>query len=303
MAALMAASCATVQMPPDAAEKIRAMGRVVDGPATAAIFAPRVREREPFANVKIERDARYGPAERNLLDVFQPTEAAAAPRPVLIFVHGGGFVAGARRNPGSPFYDNVMLWAVRNGMVGVTMTYRIAPQNTWPAGGEDVGLAVKWVHDNIATHGGDAKRVFILGHSAGAAHIADYLAKPRFQRVPGSGLAGAMVLSGAYQVAPPLVVPAYHGSDASQYTEQSSLPGLLASSVPLFVGSAEFDPPAFAEQSTALVDALCKASRCPASAVFADHNHMAQPYSLHTDDRVVSEALLKFIRDELKAQP
>ncbi|MBI2771942.1 MAG: carboxylesterase family protein [Burkholderiales bacterium] len=295
MAALVTASCATVQMPPDAAGKVKALGRVVNGPATAEIFAPRVLEREPFANLKIERDARYGPAERNLLDVFQSTDAAS-PRPVLVFVHGGGFVAGARRSPGSPFYDNVMLWAVRNGMVGVTMTYRIAPQNPWPAGGEDVALAVKWVHENIATRGGDPQRVFILGHSAGAAHVADYLASPRLQQVRGSGLAAAMLLSGAYQVAPPLVVPAYHGSDPSRYAGQSSLPGLLASTVPLFVGSAELDPPPFAQQSVDLVEALCKASRCPASAVFADHNHMAQPYSLHTDDRVVSEALLKFIR-------
>jgi len=294
--ALMAASCATVQTPPDVAEKLRALGRVVNGPATAEVFAARVLEREPYANVKIDRDRRYGPDERNLLDVFVASDSAAAPRPVLIFVHGGGFVGGARRVPGTPFYDNVMLWAVRHGMVGVAMTYRIAPRDRWPAGAEDVALAVQWTRDNIAAHGGDPARIFILGHSAGAAHVADYLAQPRFQRVPGSGLVGAMLLSGAYRVAQPLVVPAYHGTDASRYAEQSSLPGLLATPVPLFVGSAEFDPPPFAEQAVALVDALCGAGRCPASAVFAGHNHMAQTYSLHTDDRVVSEALLKFMR-------
>ena len=294
--ALLTASCASVQTPPDITEKVRAIGRVVNGPATAEIFAARVLEREPYANLKIGRDLRYGPDDRNLLDVFVASEAAPAPRPVLIFVHGGGFVGGARRVPGTPFYDNVMLWAARHGMVGVAMTYRIAPRDRWPAGAEDVGLAVQWTREHIAAHGGDPGRIFILGHSAGAAHVADYLANPRFQRVPGSGLAGAMLLSGAYRVAPPLVVAAYHGTDASRYAEQSSLPGLLAVKVPLFVGSAEFDPPPFAEQAVALVDALCGAGRCPDSAVFAGHNHMAQPYSLHTDDRVVSEALLTFMR-------
>ncbi|MDB5873268.1 MAG: alpha/beta hydrolase [Ramlibacter sp.] len=296
VAALMAGSCANVQMPPDAAGKVRALGRAVNPAATSDIFAPRVLERAPYANVKIESDVRYGPSDRNLLDIFEPTQAAASPRTVVLFIHGGGFVQGARRTPGSPFYDNVMLWAVRNGMVGVTMTYRLAPQSPWPAGAEDVGLAVQWVNEHIAAHGGDPKRVFVVGHSAGAAHAADYLAHERFQRVPGSGLAGAALLSGAYQVGPPLAVPAYYGTDPSRFAEQSSLPGILATKVPLFVGSAEFDPPAFAEQAVLLVDVLCKASRCPASAVFAGHNHMAQPYSLHTDDRVVSDALLKFIR-------
>ncbi|MES2184603.1 MAG: carboxylesterase family protein [Pseudomonadota bacterium] len=295
-AALCCAACSTVRMPPDAQEKVAALGRVVNGPATAAIFAPRVIEREPFSGVRTVRDVPYGPAERNLLDVFAPADASGAPRPVLVFVHGGGFVAGARRSPGSPFYDNVMLWAVRHGMVGVTMTYRTAPKDTWPAGGEDVGRALQWVRGNIASQGGDPARVFVLGHSAGAAHVADYLAHPEFQPAAGRGVAGAMLLSGAYQVGAPLVVPAYHGSDPAKYASESSLAGLLATKVPLFVGSAELDPPAFAEQSAQLVAALCKASRCPDSAVFAGHNHMAQPYSLHTDDQVVSEPLLKFMR-------
>jgi triacylglycerol lipase len=49
---------------------------------------------------------------------------------VLIFVHGGAFVGGNKRTtPTSPFYDNVMLWAVNNGFIGVNATYRLAPQS------------------------------------------------------------------------------------------------------------------------------------------------------------------------------
>ena len=60
--------------------------------------------------------------------------ARAASRPVLVFVHGGGFTGGNKSTPGSPFYDNVPLWAARNGLVGVNITYRLAPQHPWPAG-------------------------------------------------------------------------------------------------------------------------------------------------------------------------
>ena len=72
-------------------------------------------------------------ADRHLLDVFTP-ESGSGTRPVLIYVHGGAFVGGNKRLPNSPFYDNIMLWAVKNGFVGVNTTYRLAPASPWPAG-------------------------------------------------------------------------------------------------------------------------------------------------------------------------
>lgn len=307
LAAALAASlvlgfgAARAQMAPDVAEKVRAIGPVINPPATAAIYASRVVEREPYPGVNVTRDLRYGAAERNLLDVFRPADAGAQPRPVLIFVHGGAFVAGNRRGPGSPFYDNVMLWAVRNGMVGVNMTYRLAPQFPWPAGSEDVGLAIRWVHDTIAAHGGDPRHVLILGHSAGAIHVAGYLANERFQRVDATGLVGAMLLSGLYEVKPPSAIAAYYGTDPARYAEQSTLAGLLKTKVPMWVGSGELDPPDFVEQAVRLDDALCKAGRCPERSIFAGHSHMSEIYSIHTDDRAVGDALLKFARRTLAA--
>ncbi len=135
-------------MTPEIAEKIAAIGRVIDPIKTGAIYVP-LHEREPYAGVTVARDIQYGPADRNRLDVFTADGASGA-RPVLIFVHGGGFTGGNKSTPGSPFYDNVPLWAARNGLVGVNITYRLAPQAPWPAGAEDIGLAVRWTIDNIA---------------------------------------------------------------------------------------------------------------------------------------------------------
>jgi acetyl esterase/lipase len=114
VAAVTAAAAQPSPMPSDIAAKLADMGRVIDPPKTAALYAP-LQEKEPYPGVRIERDIKYGTAERNLLDVFMP-EAASATRPVLIFVHGGAFVAGNKRMPGSPFYDNIMLWAVRTAL-------------------------------------------------------------------------------------------------------------------------------------------------------------------------------------------
>src|SRR5262245_6992898 len=98
MAAFLATAALAQQspMPEDIACKLIDIGRVVDPPKTAELYAP-MQEKEPYAGVRIERDVKYGPAERNLLDVFTP-ETNSGTRPVLIYVHGGGFVAGNRRS-------------------------------------------------------------------------------------------------------------------------------------------------------------------------------------------------------------
>ena len=290
------AATSQAQLPPEVLQRIEAIGRRIDPQATAAILAPRQPPDAALAGITILRDLPYGPAERHQLDLFAPAASAGQVQPVLIFVHGGAFTKGNRRDIG-PFYDNVMAWAVRHGMVGVNMTYRLAPQHVWPAGAEDVGLAIDWVHREIGAHGGDPNRVFILGHSAGAAHVADYLANERLQRVQGGGLAGAMFLSGAYRISgPPLAVAAYHGTDPQRYEEMSPLRGLTVTPVRLFVGTAQWDPPPFSEQAELLVNTLCRQSRCPTRAVFSGHNHMSQPFSLNSDDQTVGDALLRFMQ-------
>src|SRR5437763_16830617 len=87
------AACAQqTPMPEDIAWKLLEIGRVINVPKTAALYAP-LQQKEPYQGIKAERDIKYGPADRNLLDVFTP-EANSSSRPVLIFIHGGGFVAG-----------------------------------------------------------------------------------------------------------------------------------------------------------------------------------------------------------------
>ena len=269
MAAAMIASAASAQqgpVPAEIAAKLQELGRVIDPPKTAALYAP-LQQKEPYPGVKVERDVKYGPADRNLLDVFVP-ETAASGRPVLIFVHGGAFTAGNKRGPNaSPFYDNIMLWAVKNGFVGVNTTYRLAPQSPWPAAAEDLAAAVKWVADNAASRGGDPARIYLMGHSAGAVHVASYVSHPEFHGVSGSGLAGAIMVSGLYNIAADTVgepEKAYFGTDPSLYAERSPLRGLLATKLPLMIAAAELDPPPFHRDFDFLKNAACKAtSGCP----------------------------------------
>jgi acetyl esterase/lipase len=285
-------------MPEEIAWKLLEIGRVVGGPETDAIYAP-LQEKEPYPGVKIERDVKYGPADRNLLDVFMP-DAGSSPRPVLIFVHGGAFVGGNKRKPGSPFYDNIMLWAVKNGFVGVNMTYRLAPQAMWPSGAEDVASAVQWVADKIGERGGDPARIYLMGHSAGAVHVASYVSHPEFYKKKGGGLAGAILVSGLYDLtAMQLGNPerAYFGADPSRYAEESSLQGLQTTKIPLMIASAELDPPGFVRQFDLLKEATCKgASGCARAVMLPQHSHLSEVYSINTADTRLTDQILDFVR-------
>jgi acetyl esterase/lipase len=282
----------------DIAWRLVELGPVVDGPNTAKLYTP-LQEKEPYQGVKVERDVKYGAADRNLLDVFMP-QAASPPRPVMIFVHGGAFVAGDRREPGTPFFDNIMLWAVRNGFVGVNMTYRLAPQAKWPAGAEDIGSAVQWVANNIGGRGGDPARIYLMGHSAGAVHVASYVSHPEFYKVKGGGLGGAITVSGLYDLtAMKLGDPerAYFGADPTRYAEESSLQGLTTTSIPLMIVAAEMDPPVFLRQFELLKDAACKrASGCARALILPQHSHMSEVFSINTADTQLTNEILDFVK-------
>jgi len=290
----------TVQLPSAVPTSIAAeltkIGPIVAPPPTEKLYAP-LAEREPYAGVQVRRDVRYGADARNLLDVFTSDKPQAG-QPVLVFVHGGAFMRGERRTGDSPFYDNIMLWAVRQGMVGVNMTYRLAPGHTWPAAQQDIQAALKWVRENIAASGGNPQRIILMGHSAGAAHVAQYLGHPQFHVVPGSGLAGAILLSGIFdpgtaEANPPL--QAYFGKDAAQYPARSAVPGLVAAKVPLLLAYAELDPRDFHTQSEQLNAALCKAGQCPGLYKLMGHSHMSEIYSINSPERTVTTLMKNFV--------
>lgn len=258
-------------------------------------------EREPYRDVTVTRDERYGPHERQRLDVFAPA-AATGRRPVLVYVHGGGFVAGDKRLPGTPYYDNIGLWAVRQGYVGVTITYRLAPENRYPAGAADVGGAVRWIIDNIGAFGGDPAGIVVLGQSAGSTHVATYAARPELHARSGGGVRAIVLLSGVYDFTLTDLgenARAYLGDDPAAAAQGSALPALATAGIPLMFGVSELDPPPFHAQAMALAGALfAHTKRFPNVLYLPRHNHISQVAHLNaagTGDRLLSDRLTEFI--------
>jgi acetyl esterase/lipase len=281
-------------MDPQLARRVAALGDVV-GPDQAAasreLFAP-LHEAPPYDGVAVVRDAPYGPHERHRLDVFAPL--GARDLPVGVFVHGGGFVAGDKSTPDTPYHDNVGLWAARSGMVGVTMNYRLAPEHRWPSGVEDVGAAVAWLTANVTAHGGDPSRIVLMGSSAGATHVAGYAATP--DRDP--AVRGVVLLSGAYDLPvfdSSLLAP-YVGPDPEALRAASPLPGLVASGLPILFAIAEHDPPVSHRQAAALFGALLERDRrVPRMAFLPGHNHFTEVLHLNAVDDVLGRQIAAFV--------
>jgi len=290
-----ASSAPVSGMPAHIAAALREIGPKIEGPRTTALYVP-LHPKEPYQNVSLTRDVSYGPHERHVLDVFASPEKGSG-KPVVVFIHGGGFARGAKSAPGSPFYDNVGLWAASKGLIGVTINYRLAPQFQFPAGVEDLTRVVAWLKANIGSHGGDPEKIFLWGHSAGAAHAADYIANAT-STGKSPGIAGAILTSGFYVLGDTVSVwKAYYGEDVAKYEERSSLSGLVSSKLPLLVVDAELDPEDFKPESDRLADERAKAGNPVRRVKLAGHSHLSELYAINTADESHSAPVLEFIQD------
>ncbi len=157
---------------------------------------------EPADGYRLAGDIAYGPAARHRLDVYVPDLPAAAgqARPVIVFFYGGGWRSGARA--GYRFVGRALAGL---GVVAIVADYRLYPEVRFPAFLEDGALALRWARDNAERYGGDPRRLFVMGHSAGAYNAIMLASDPRYLAAMGMAprdLAGAIGLAGPYAFDP-----------------------------------------------------------------------------------------------------
>ncbi len=109
------------------------------------------------------------PAHR--LDVYRSRLAPHAKAPVMVYVHGGAWMIGDKREQGKP----MMFELVSRGWVCVSVNYRLSPKATWPDHMVDAKKALVWVKEHIAEYGGDPAFIAVSGGSAGG-HLCALLA-------------------------------------------------------------------------------------------------------------------------------
>jgi len=254
----------------------------------------------PKEGVEVVRDVAYGSDPRQQLDLFRA--GARGTLPVVIFVHGGAFVDG-HRNRTPEVYSNVLYYFARHGVVGVNMEYRLAPEHRYPSGSQDVALAVQWVRQNIERHGGDPGRIFLIGHSAGAAHAGSYAYDRRLQPASGAGIAGLVVLSGRVraEMRPEnpnaRKVEAYYGADPAVHADCSAVSHVSADSVPTMIGIGEYENPLLDVHCAELYSRLAAAKgRAPRLVWLAGHNHSSVIAHFNTAEERLGREILEFIQ-------
>jgi acetyl esterase/lipase len=144
------------------------------------------------------RDGPQADPIRHRLDLFLPRGKKSFP--VVVLVHGGGWIMGDNRCCG--LYSSVGHFLASQGYGVVLPNYRLSPTVRHPAHVQDVASAVAWTCRHIAEHGGDPQRIYLLGHSAGG-HLVSLLATDEsYLRAEGlkADVKGVIAVSGPYRI-------------------------------------------------------------------------------------------------------
>ncbi len=284
---------------PDVAARFVKVGLDEDAPsATPADAAPS--QTNSCAGVTFSRNNKYGENDSNVLDVATADSGTTPSRPVLLFVAGESFAAeSGASDVMAALQDQALCFATRNGMVGVKVSYRLAPKFSWPAATQDVAAAISWVHENVDLFGGNPDEIVVIGYSAGAFHLATLLAHPEL-RDRDSDVAGAVLLSGIYHPSADADVSekSYFGSDASKYDDRSAFPGILNIETPILLAWSALDPPRLVAQGEELKQRLCNSpTHCPHTTVLKSGNGLASAFGFDAPDGSLAEPTLELVRE------
>lgn len=279
----------------DIERQLAAFGTNFDGDvlaATRALYRPLL-DLSPVGEE--QKDLVYGPHERHRLDVYRPVGQSRA---TVVYVHGGGFVAGDKNGDGV-YYRNIGCWLARQGFTAVLPNYRLAPAHGWPAGTQDLQSVLQWVHQDRQASG-DAAPLVLWGQSAGACHVASWLFDDAARGAPPAvALDGVLLMSGLYRADAPLLPgpKAYFGDDPSLYPQRSPLTHVRAlDALPVWLAVAELDPAWIAEQTYALAQALTRVNgRSPSFLFNRGHNHVSTVQSLGSVQQDVAHEVLRFL--------
>lgn len=293
----LASTSLRAQMSDDVRRKLTEMGPLYTSPAVIDLYRPLVAPAPK--DVTIKKGVAYGQHPRQVLDIYQP--AGRTNLPILVYVHGGGYISGDR--DGDVVYGNVTTYFARNGMLAINAEYRLAPEFAWPSGGNDVAGVVAWVKKNAAQYGGDPNRIYLMGHSAGATHVATYVFDKRVQPRGGHGVAAAILVSGRYRVYSEPDDPAfdsvraYFGADASRYASRSVIERVPNSRIPVMLVTSEYDQQNLVATTGEMFKALCDrdGGQCPRLVQLKHHNHLSEIYHFNSGDEVLGKEILEFL--------
>jgi triacylglycerol lipase len=250
-------------------------------------------------------DLPYGADGRHRLDLYLPQIDGKGPHPAILFLPGGGFIRGDKAER-----ENIGHYFARQGYAVAVANYRLAPEHVWPAGAEDVILSYRWLRSHASEYHIDGGSLFLIGESAGAAHVAAATLISRFRPEEGLSIAGTVLISGAYNpvleklareqfgvATPDPRNEAYFGRSFDRYRDMSTIALMDAPlRAPLLITFAELDLLQMQVQAGELFARLVTEHHSkPQLRVIRGHNHLTQVYAVNTGDESLSGPLLDFL--------
>ncbi|HVJ31970.1 MAG TPA: alpha/beta hydrolase fold domain-containing protein [Terriglobia bacterium] len=192
---------------------------------------------------EVLRDVAYGGDSRQRIDVYRPADAAgaASPLPILVMVHGGAWAFGDKASPGV-VSAKANYWLGRN-YIFVSVNNRLVPAADPAQQAADVAAAIAKVQAEAAAWHGDAARIVLMGHSAGAHLVALLAADPKIAMAAGAKpwLGTVALDSAAYDV--PAIMAKRHakfydaafGKDPAFWRQVSPIDQLAQKPMPLLL--------------------------------------------------------------------
>lgn len=291
-------------IPEQIAQKIREIGNVFNPDVVKDVYKLYLPILRQISNdhIIVKKDIPYGQNERHLLDIhYLKKKSSFKPHPI-VYLHGGGFTRGHKNAlPDEPelIHGNIANFFTNNGFIGINATYRLAPENTWPSGAEDIAKIVSFLLENGNKLGLSTDKIFLFGQSAGASHVASYLFDNNVHNNNINNISAAILFSGAYDLSiiNSDAVKEYYGDNKDLYEKRSSINYITRECCPLFIVNSEFDPPVFKLQGERLVSKLKDKGHFPMYKNLVGHNHLSQVIHLNTDDDSIGPELIKFLNN------
>ncbi|WP_238943201.1 alpha/beta hydrolase [Planococcus beijingensis] len=268
----------------------------------SAVFSPPPDINEITERVKIIKNLSYSDSANSFLDIYRPKNATVS-MPVILWIHGGGYVGGSKDSR-----QDYALALADAGYVVANIDYALAPEALYPGPVLQANQALAYLQLHAAEYGGDMERVFVGGDSAGAqiaSQVAALVSNVELAEtmaiqpaIANSQLQGALLLCGLYNLdtvratAFPNIdyfLSAYTGAEPFEsfpkIDELSTVQHVSPEYPPVFITVGDADP--FVSQSIELVEVL-KNNQVQFSSVFFEGTeknlkHEYQ-YDLNTED-------------------
>nr|WP_229491491.1 alpha/beta hydrolase [Massilia sp. HP4] len=244
----------------------------------------------PGGTARSVATAAFGPDPRHVLSIYRPASGASK-APVIVFFYGGNWVSGERDD-----YAFVGRSLAKRGFVVVIPDYRLYPQSSYPDFLHDGARALVWTERRIAAYGGDPKRLFVMGHSAGAYNAAMLALDPRWLREQGSKpdiLRGWIGMAGPYNFLPienETTRPVFHYPDTPR--DSQPVDHVRAAAPPALLIAARNDTTVNPERNTGvLADRLRKAGVPVREEYYDNVNHATLVATLSSTLRRLAPSL------------